>query len=236
MVFVWSLPAAVKQTPISDSKTQEKEGSYHNGQTVLVRFIIREIARFIHENRDDIAAVSTIVIAIFTVILGVATWRLWLTTDNLVTGADETAQKQLRAYLLPKGGTISVNGMDHSVITFINNGQTPAYNVGTYSAHAVVDFPLPDNAVFSMADIERGSFGDIGAAGERNIELFFALSPEDMDAINNRRKAIFFWGMIEYGDIFNRETHTTEFRLYYGGDACFPNGRMAIAKGGNKST
>jgi hypothetical protein len=39
------------------------------------------------------------IIAIFTVILGMATGFLWLATKNLVIGAEDTAERQLRAYV-----------------------------------------------------------------------------------------------------------------------------------------
>jgi hypothetical protein len=39
------------------------------------------------------------VIAIFTAILGLATWKLWRSTSNLVIGADEIAKRKMRAYV-----------------------------------------------------------------------------------------------------------------------------------------
>src|ERR1035437_9225749 len=39
------------------------------------------------------------VIALFTIILGIATWLLWRSTKKLVEGADATARHQLRAYV-----------------------------------------------------------------------------------------------------------------------------------------
>ena len=37
------------------------------------------------------------VIAIFTIILGIATWLLWRSTDKLVIGAENMSKRQLRA-------------------------------------------------------------------------------------------------------------------------------------------
>jgi len=47
---------------------------------------------FVHKNAESI-------IALFTVILGIATWFLWRATKRLVEGAEDTAQRQLRAYV-----------------------------------------------------------------------------------------------------------------------------------------
>lgn len=47
-----------------------------------------------------VIAAFTVVLAIATVFLGIATWRMYRATRALVTGADETAKRQLRAYVL----------------------------------------------------------------------------------------------------------------------------------------
>src|SRR2546423_983870 len=47
---------------------------------------------FVHKNAEAI-------VALFTVILGIATWLLWRSTKRLVEGAERTAERQLRAYI-----------------------------------------------------------------------------------------------------------------------------------------
>jgi hypothetical protein len=230
----WSLgfiPTYAEYCEKNPQTNYEECATYH-----IALIALWQIVKFLNYISAPLTTFATVAIGVFTYTLKKATDRLWEAGERQRKLSEDTAKRQLRAYLLPKGGTMYVPDMNHTVITFINNGQTPAYNVGTYSGHAVVDFPLPDSAIFSMTGIEHGGFGDIGAAGERNIESFFTLSPEDKDAISNRTKAIFFWGKIEYLDIFKGETHTTEFRFYYGGDVCSPDGRLTIDKGGNQST
>ena len=80
---------------------------------------------FIHEYREEI-------IAVFTVILAVATWRLWIATRNLVRGTERTAQSQLRAYVSVESGGVQHGIVDgqpgfqvHVVLK--NYGVTPAY-------------------------------------------------------------------------------------------------------------
>jgi hypothetical protein len=48
---------------------------------------------------ERIIAIWTVVLGIATCILGVATVKPWRATDRLVKGAEETAQRQLRAYV-----------------------------------------------------------------------------------------------------------------------------------------
>jgi hypothetical protein len=230
----WSLgfiPTYAEYCEKNPQTNYEECATYH-----ITLIALWQIGKFLNYISAPLTTFATVAIGVFTYTLKKATDRLWEAGERQRKLSEDTAKHQLRAYLLPKGGTMSVPDMNHTVITFINNGQTPAYNVVTYSAHAVVQFPLLDGAVFKMTDIKRGSFADIGADGERNIVLFLTLSPEDRNAISNKTKAIFFWGKIEYLCIFKGETHTTEFRFYYGGDVCSPNGSLTIAKEGNQST
>jgi hypothetical protein len=57
---------------------------------------IRQIA---HWHAEVWIAIGTIIIAIFTIILGTATVFLWRATRDLVIGAENTTERQLRAYL-----------------------------------------------------------------------------------------------------------------------------------------
>ena len=71
---------------------------------------------------------SAAIIALFTVILGFATWALWGATRNLVKGADETAQHQLRGYLGIENTSLNLfppNNESFSVVTIKNFGRTP---------------------------------------------------------------------------------------------------------------
>jgi hypothetical protein len=47
---------------------------------------------------ERVIAVWTIILGIATCTLGIATWRLWKSTDRLVRGADMTSERQLRAF------------------------------------------------------------------------------------------------------------------------------------------
>jgi hypothetical protein len=75
------------------------------------------------------------IIAIFTVILGIATWLLWRATADLVRGAEEASQRQLRAYLSVTPFKVFnwVNPPNAVGINFVvkNHGQTPALEMAS---------------------------------------------------------------------------------------------------------
>jgi hypothetical protein len=57
------------------------------------------------------------IIAIFTVLLAFVTGFLWIATRALVKGAEVTADRQLRAYVIANGGEFKIeNGKFHSNI------------------------------------------------------------------------------------------------------------------------
>jgi hypothetical protein len=97
---------------------------------------------------ERIIAAFTVVLGIATGILGIATWKLWRATDALVTGADKTAERQLRAYV-----SIEPVGLQDFVadrrprVTFIvkNIGQTPAHRVRIVGDMDIFPHPLPND-------------------------------------------------------------------------------------------
>lgn len=87
-------------------------------------------------------------IAIFTVVLGIATWRLWLATDRLVEGSDATARSQLRAYVMVQHNYIcSFDEEKYAEVRFQieNVGMTPANSMAHHSELFIAPFPIPDD-------------------------------------------------------------------------------------------
>ena len=75
--------------------------------------------------------ITDILLALFTLLLVFYTKRLWTSTSDLVRGGEQTAEKQLRAYLSaePKILIELQAGYPCSALVIIkNNGQTPANN------------------------------------------------------------------------------------------------------------
>src|SRR5665647_2600220 len=84
------------------------------------------------------------VIALFTVILGISTWLLWQSTRDLVNGAEDTARRQLRAYVFVEPGDFDGLNPQTAAVGYFNvrnSGLTPAINVGYTVGFAVLDAP-----------------------------------------------------------------------------------------------
>src|SRR6187431_2243000 len=68
------------------------------------------------------------VIAVFTIVLAFATGLLWKATRELVRGAEKTAERQLRAYVLPEKAVLTniSDAEPRYIFNAKNYGQTPA--------------------------------------------------------------------------------------------------------------
>jgi hypothetical protein len=85
----------------------------------------------------------------FTAGLFAATVALWYATRDLVRGAEETAERQLRAYIVVTQGSVTVPKSNDAINIYIqikNTGQTPAYEFSTWLdggvfPNEVVPFP-----------------------------------------------------------------------------------------------
>lgn len=197
------------QTGAEQQKPKETDEAGYVGwsRRKLVAFI-----EFADRNDKAIVAVGTILIAAFTVILGLATVFLWLATKKLVTGAEKTAEQQLRSYL----------GIDHTRFTetelfasydigFKNFGATPAHNV-----RAAVDSELRDHGDTTafrklVPDITFGSVfpsegRDIFGVEDR------AFTTDEWNSIRSGSTILYVFGVIIYEDCFGKIRHT-HFRV-----------------------
>jgi len=147
-------------------------------------------------------------------------------TINSIKTAQDTAKRQLRAYLGVRDGHIEMiaplQGTPRSrykvFVNVANFGQTPAKNV-----RKAVDAKLlnPDHSVFES----EGGKGNWVIAP--NVPYWTLVKEVDLDghevaAINDKKMALFLWGKARYEDIFGR-THELGFR-YRSGDKRLPNG------------
>lgn len=155
----------------------------------------------------QITAYATIVIAVFTAILGVGTWRLWLATDRLVEGAKDTSQRQLRAYVAI--GDINLKTEDDKpIITAIlkNTGQTPAKNLRT--SIGVSWDTEPEGDVLIDEDMPA-SKRDLGAGIEMPAQIIWdSFEGQLMKDIFTGQQLAWLLGVVEYEDIFGEKRFT----------------------------
>ncbi len=177
------------------------------------------------------------VIALFTVILGIATWLLWRATKKLVEGADATAEHQLRAYVFPdKVQQIESDGRPFTASVVIQNfGQTPAYAVSQWCAIGIECVP-PSIPLREPPGDLRKSVGTY-APGQRS-EFEIPLVEEPSEAIKKKivaeKMAVYVFGEIKYRDVFGKHERWTRYRFLSKGVG-FTKGHFGHDTEGNQS-
>jgi hypothetical protein len=173
--------------------------------------------------------ITDTLVAVFTAALFFATWLLWQATKNLVMGAEQTAERQLRAYVYFK--ETKVDFAAWKIAYRIDNfGQTPAHKVRLLTIAKVVDWvdgkpaaiPIPDRVETIGSMAPNGDFFEF----EIDIE---GIATED--EIKQGTKAIYLTGNIVYQTVFDRALRVTNFRYYIGGDQGYETEMLADSLG-----
>jgi hypothetical protein len=174
---------------------------------------------------EAITAAATIVLAFLTLVLATATLFLWLSTRRLVWGAEDTAQRQLRAYISVNPSEISritPTETFHFAFVLLNGGSTPAYSVGQVGELQLTEHPLPENFPFPNLPPERKSLTMVPPRIP-SIGHLLATSKFTKDEIieiltgapeGGRRLYIF--GHVDYIDAFKKK-HWTRFCFSFPG-------------------
>jgi hypothetical protein len=180
---------------------------------------------FLKADGEAITAFFTLVVGLFTGALWLSTRELWRVTDATLAHSEQTAIRELRAYVSVKElsmqpfrslgfqpGVGIVDGPIHSYrISAIleNGGQTPTRNALININHTMRDTELPDD--FSFPDGEISESAAIGARGIFGTPGFF-VAIADVKRVIAKTKRLYFWGWIDYDDVFDdTPRHRTEF-------------------------
>jgi hypothetical protein len=139
-----------------------------------------------------------------------------------------SSRRQLRAYVLPElsgiiDGTM-LNPPDASKanvpgvgMAIKNSGQTPAYNVVSWAGIAVTQ-PAQENTALVPPPLVGQFANTLGAGSFFSKTLWFnrALTNQEITDVANGVQAVYFYGRIEYRDVF-RKHRFANFRLRYNG-------------------
>jgi hypothetical protein len=162
---------------------------------------------------NDAITVYTLCLVVLNGILAAATVKLWTSTDRLVEGAKDTAQRQLRAYVSLEPTALHGFGVvncteAHYILR--NTGQTPAKDVRVYSGIFVLPyktpFPFPHilkEPVASRTTLFPGQHHNGFKPHERR------LTDSEVTAILDGTKTrLFYVGIVEYTDVFEANRWT----------------------------
>jgi hypothetical protein len=178
-------------------------------------------------------------LVLFTAILAGGTFKLWQSTDDLVLGAEENAQRQLRAYVYPECVTAKLTQGIRAIDLQVRNwGQTPSYKTRIDLKVFVAPYPFDESKIptttnqitvptRSTTTIAPGSYAQIRSD-------WFPPVVDDNTWILSMRFAFWLVGRIDYIDAF-QEPQTTFVRMFSSGKNR-ANGTFIIDLEGNDST
>lgn len=166
--------------------------------------------------------VTDTLVAGSTALLFFATLALWLATRALVRSAEETAQRQLRAYIsiTPKLVFNWRHPTHHLGISMDieNHGQTIGFEIRHNFGMAILDSPLPDDFIPPKPDRQYNQNNSLFPRVSVPVRLFYGRALADAEAtdIETGNKRFYIQGVMTYRDAFQR-LRTTKFSFSFGG-------------------
>ena len=189
-------PLVIRGIPTERSEEQARYEHYEHAEKPI---------------NERLTSWATVILAIVTTGLAYFTWRLWSATRRLVEDAEETARRQLRAYLGVSGGEIKILNPNHlqANVEIKNTGSTPAHHVTKAINADIRDADNPGG--FEIPKAAPGKWPIVpGSFWTFRLDLT-NVSEEDLKQIHAYKRAVFVWGRAEYEDIFGVK-QTLEFR------------------------
>jgi hypothetical protein len=151
---------------------------------------------------------STAWLAAVTTALALFTYWLWGATRKLVIGSEDTAKRELRAYL-SVDGIPYFSHVDKSTgrvwwsihPQWKNGGNTPTKHLFLNTNSLVSSKPLPEDFEFPEAKGETikmliGAHSSIGAATQ-------TIDGSDLADVASGSRFFYIWGWAKYRDVFN---------------------------------
>ena len=212
----------------STTKTKNAEGSVASVPELHPESSTNKAQQHAHQGGDETSEFWTVngrrlkvtdsLLVVFTFLLFVATVLLWWSTNRLVRGAEDTAERQLRAYVTVKSireePQLSVK--DGLVLTWQfqviwqNTGQTPANEFMNAIAAQYFKPKIPENFDFPLAPKLQHIIGPHGEVDSS----WATIDPGHLREFVLSRGCsgeIYLWGRCTYMDVFEK-TPDREFR------------------------
>lgn len=163
-----------------------------------------------------ITAVATAFIAWFTFTLRRSTDSLWDASERQLNHLEETAKRELRAYVVADAKDIrwpERNPIGEAVIVVVqvkNTGQTPAHDVRSNARTDIFPVPFPGDFDFSLPEHDDHSVGLIGPGESTGIEAASnPLTGDDWIVLrHDTQRRLCTYGTVNYRDVFGDPQHT----------------------------
>jgi hypothetical protein len=168
-----------------------------------------------------------------------STDKLWKAGERQLSHFEDTAERQLRAYISARKGRINnviAGSIPAAVIKIKNTGQTPAYELMgffgitfvPYPFQRIPDVPKPD--VLSKTSLAPNQTINLRA------ETATAIEQRHIDALRDGNGAFFIGGLIEYVDAFRRPRIKRMRMMYTQRSYAAGSNRLEICPEGNEET
>jgi hypothetical protein len=185
------LPLIVRTVPAPKDKVQaeHEERESHEQRT-----------------RERWITYSTIWLAIVTTFLALFTGYLWDATRKLVRSSEETAKRQLRAFIFGKGFNHGPHIWDGTIreyvfwVTWENVGLTPGIDVCSWMEVKTLPINEDQQIIFAPSPERRPTVMGPRATAQT---AFITVPLETMMQRWRNEKRIFLWSRVEYRDIFD---------------------------------
>ena len=162
---------------------------------------------------DAVTAAGTLAIAFLTLVLSLGTLFLWRATQRLVKGSEDTAERQLRAYIsiTPKD-VINWDSQNRIGVSFDlkNCGNTPGFEILFNYSIDLLPSPLPSDFVFPPSSIQYDMNSALFPQSDVPVRAFLQrdLTKEEVSAVETNIKRVHAWGFMHYRDAFNKQRRT----------------------------
>jgi hypothetical protein len=219
-VAVWSASSCEPKEEQQNGNTKKTaiQISCKSFNVVSIQLIGINAARHPNELGVGITAIATIFIAYFTFTLKGATDKLWNAGERQLTHLEETAARQLRAYVSVQPamlGDISPEKPPFFAFVERNNGLTPAYSVVHAGVIDLFPYPLPDDFPFPRpAAPVIGSritlYPDVNPPPRGNIVAKRKFTKDEWIEIFSAQSArrLYVFGELTYRDSFKKNRWT----------------------------
>jgi hypothetical protein len=213
-----SAPLAVNLLPVPPERPPERDWSEHGTAWATIAL-----------------AVITAGLAAATAVLARFTWKLWRSTKDLVEEGNETARRELRAYVALREASIHNFAVDEKPeihLKLTNYGRTPAYRL-----RVTLDTNIrPDAGELPTLQEVTQAAGHLapGADFQSLKTPEWIVSRQQYFALQTPSHTLFVYGIVRYVDTFGQERFT-KFRLMTGGLAGIRDEMLATCGEGNET-
>jgi hypothetical protein len=198
--------------------------AFHTGAAL----VFESVDSFLERHDKSVLGGFTIVLAISTIGLWLATNKLWEAGERQLRHLSETAAMELRAYISVEFGQ---NTLQNKATRFefrpvvVNNGSTPASDVRIASNLGLVPPAIPPNFDYEIPKPMDGSVATLAAHRDKFHQVIFhrKATRAELRLIKKGQLIFHLYGTVFYTDVFDIERKTNfSFRIVVFGKRAAP--------------